>query len=288
MDQESDGCTVLPPVGSVLGVDVGFSLQRRSSAVCRLDWDERQVSWTCQRFRALPRDQEEASAAVSGRKRLEAAAFDGPVREGFDVIGRYRVADRMLTRRLQPKIGKPGQASAPVGKRLNVATNDLVRITLKHCEIALARHAMRIDARAVVEAFPTAFLGVMLRDPTAITVSRSDRSDVFFQHLAANGALEHLITHLLPGRSPTAPLASLTNHDDRAALICALTALSVAADDFTAVGDADGWIVLPPRPFVRSWARADLEANAREMPGLACYYQGRRQAPAGSRRTASA
>jgi predicted RNase H-like nuclease len=80
----------------------------------------------------------------------------------------------------------------------------------------------------------------------------------------------------------------LTNHDDRAALICALTALSVAADDFTAVGDADGWIVLPPRPFVRSWARADLEANAREMPGLACYYQGRRQAPAGSRRTASA
>jgi hypothetical protein len=46
----------------------------------------------------------------------------------------------------------------------------------------------------------------------------------------------------------------VTNHDDRAALICALTALCVAAGDFTAVGDADGWIVPPPRRFVQDWA----------------------------------
>jgi hypothetical protein len=50
---------------------------------------------------------------------LTAAAFDGPLRSGLDLIGRYRVAERMLTRRLQPHIGKPGQSSAPVGKLLN-------------------------------------------------------------------------------------------------------------------------------------------------------------------------
>ena len=51
------------------------------------------------------------------------------------------------------------------------------------------------------------------------------------------------------------------NHDDRAAFICALTALSVAAGDYTAVGDDDGWIVLPPVAFVVPWARELLIAN---------------------------
>jgi hypothetical protein len=179
----------------------------------------------------------------------------------------------MLTGRVQRKIGKPGQASAPVGKALNAATNDCVGIVLENCRVAPATHAVRIDANAVAEAFPTAFLGVMLRDPASVVARRGDRSDVFFLHLAANGALSRLTTYLLPGRSLLLSLHDVTNHDDRAALVCALTALSVAAGDFSAVGDADGWIVLPPRLFVRSWARADLEANAREEMHPGCYYQ---------------
>jgi hypothetical protein len=95
---------------------------------------------------------------------------------------------------------------------------------------------------------------------------------VFFQHLTANGSLQLLLAHLLTERELALPLQDVTNHDDRAALVCALTALSVAAGDFTAVGDADGWIVLPPRRFLRSWARAALDANAGdEQPG--CLYQ---------------
>ena len=58
--------------------------------------------------------------------------------------------------------------------------------------------------------------------------------------------------------SPTA----LTDHDERAAFVCALTALCVAANDYTAVGDHDGWIILPPYPLLQPWAREDLEANA--------------------------
>jgi hypothetical protein len=252
----------------VLGVDVGFSPTRRSSAVCRFDWNPRRITWTIRRFRALPVEQETTITAVAGIGRLQVAAFDGPLRAGFDVIGRYRVAERMLTRRLGTKIGKPGQASAPVGKALNAAANDCASIVLRGCDLAPAVHAVRINAKAVAEAFPGAFLGVMLADPVAVAASRAGRSDVFFRHLAENGTLEGLLAHLLPGRNLALPLGGVTNHDDRAALICALTALCVAAGDFTAVGDADGWIVLPPRRFVRDWAWADLEANAREeMPG---------------------
>lgn len=258
---------VLPAMGSVLGVDVGFSEVRRSSAVCRLDWDERRIMWTIQRFRALPAEQAETIKGVAGGLSLLAAAFDGPLRTGFDIIGRYRTADRLLTRRLGAKIGKPGQANAPVGKRLNAAANACAQVVLRECLIGPAAHAVRIDPKAVVEAFPTAFLGVMLRDPLLLPTTRSDRSDVFFMDLAASGGLHALMSSVLPGRTPVSSLEAVTNHDDRAALVCALTALCVAADDFTAVGDADGWMILPPHRFTRAWARADLEANAEGLAG---------------------
>ncbi len=206
--------------------------------------------------------------AVAGNVLLEAAAFDGPLRKGLDVIGRYRTAERMLTRRLGAKIGKPGQASAPIGKALNAAANTCARIIRERCHLAPALHAVAIDKRAIVEAFPTAFMGLLLSDPSSIATRRGDRSDLFYQHLAASGQLSGLIDYLLPGRISELDLASLMNHDDRAALVCAITALCVTTGDFTAVGDTDGWIVLPPREVICDWALYDLEANARdEAPG---------------------
>lgn len=272
MDSHQNNAHTLPQIGAVLGVDVGFSPTRRSSAVCLLNWDSREISWMIKRFRALPNERENAIATVVGYVFLEAAAFDGPLRTGFDVIGRYRTAERMLTRRLRLSIGKPGQASAPVGKALNAASNDCVKTVLEKCRVGSAKHAVLIDGQAVVEAFPSSFLGVMLADPVTITARRGDRSDTFFKYLHASGIMQSLLEYLLPGRAVVVPLSGVMNHDDRAALVCAFTALAVAAGDFTAVGDADGWIVLPPRRFVQDWAWTDLEINAREeQPG--CLHQ---------------
>jgi len=271
-ETDHDGRPALPPTGSVLGVDVGFSLNRRSSAVCRVDWDEHRITWVIKRFRGLPDEREATILKVAGPARLEAAAFDGPLRSGFDEIGRYRVAERMLTRRLGARIGKPGQSSTPVGKKLNHAANDCANVVLHGCDLAPATHTVRIDDKAVVEAFPGAFLGLLLADPSALRVKRANRSDLFFRHLAEDGTLQKILAHLLPGRNTLFPLAGVTNHDDRAALVCALSALCVAAGDYTAVGDADGWIMLPPPRFVQGWAWADLKANAcEEAPG--CLHQ---------------
>jgi hypothetical protein len=217
---------------------------------------------TLQRFRALPDEQQRVLLAVSGTGPLEAAAFDGPLRAGLDVIGRYRTAERMLTRRLQPRIGKPGQSSAPVGKALNAAANQCARIVLQHSDLAPARHAVRIEDKAIAEAFPGAFMGVMLEDPDSLAAGRGDRSDVFFQHLTRTGGFQRVLDHLLPGRTMAQELDAVTNHDDRAALVCAFTALAVAANDFVAVGDQDGWIILPPAVLLRDWALRDLQANA--------------------------
>lgn len=53
----------------------------------------------------------------------------------------------------------------------------------------------------------------------------------------------------------------VVNHNDRAALVCAL---GVATGDFVAVGDDDGWIILPPRGFIQSVQWTLLNDNARE------------------------
>jgi hypothetical protein len=110
----------------------------------------------------------------------------------------------------------------------------------------------------------SAFLGLLIDDPASLNTRRGDRSDTFYQHLAASGGIERLLRHMLPGRALREPLSTVTNHDDRAALVCALTALCVAARDYTAVGDEDGWIVLPPASLQPAWARALLQQNANE------------------------
>ena len=75
------------------------------------------------------------------------------------------------------------------------------------------------------------------------------RSDRYFERLTTDprgDRLAGLVTRPLPGRPLRTPLQSFRNHDDRAAIVCAITALCVAARRYTAVGDDNGYIILPP------------------------------------------
>lgn len=259
---------MIPTNGSLIGIDVGYSQTRRSSAICRIDWTETTVEWEIARFRALESERENVISRMVAGRRIVAAAFDGPIRRGFDIIARYRTAERMLTRRLGSLIGKPGQSSAPVGKSLNCHANKCVRYLLASSDLHDAQHRASIDQKSVVEAFPSSFLGMMIENPEQVAARRGDRSDTFFKLLATTGVLHALIQHLLPGRRLALDPSSVVNHDDRAALVCAFSALSVAAADFVAVGDDDGWIILPPRRFIRPLQWSLLSANAgEERPG---------------------
>lgn len=259
----------LPASGSVLGIDVGYSTKRRSSAVCRLSWADNTLEWSMVRFRHCEHEWRDALAASAAGSPILCAAFDGPLRRGLDEIGRYRRAEAMLTLRLASKIGKPGQSSSPVGRRLNAAANTYARFLLNQPEIVRADHEHAIDAVSIAEAFPSSFLGVMLPSPSALVATRGSRSDVFFGYLARQGGLQALVGYFLPEHRPIACWETVTNHDERAALVCALTALCVAAGDYVAVGDEDGWIILPPRRLIQDWAWQDLVVNAGGDPCLA-------------------
>lgn len=251
---------MLPESGSVLGVDVGWSIKQRSSAVCRLDWDGSSLRWTIRRFTAEPTERLAILQAVAGSHRLLAVAIDGSLRGDLAIIDRYRACEKMLSQReLREAIGKLAHSNTPGGRSLNGAASDCARVLVEHAHIADARHDHAIHRLALAEAFPNSFLGLMLSDPAPFKGGRGKRSDRYFVALAEDGTLERLLAHHLPGRALNQSLAAVTNHDDRAALVCAITALGVARNDCMAAGDSDGWIILPPRCFIAEWAKPLVE-----------------------------
>ena len=189
--------------GSVLGVDVGWSEKRRSSAVCRLSWNDCRIDMRIERFRATPSDRANTISRVAGESDLHAVAIDGPLRRGFGVIGHYRSAERLLSRgELRRRIGKPGQSSSPNGKRLNEQANEAALLVKRRWRIRKANEKVRIDDYAIVEAFPTTFLGVMIEHPERLARPRS-RSDRYFTDLAERKCLNRLANGVLGGRKWT-------------------------------------------------------------------------------------
>jgi hypothetical protein len=214
------------------------------------------MSWRIRRFRATPDERRRSVDELAKGGSILAATFDGPFRRNLTIINKYRVAERILTQReIRERMGKPGQSNAPNGRLLNENTNYCVRAVLRSANCAPATHRVAVDGRAVAEAFPSAFLGLMLLRPEREKVSRRSRTDHYFAKLSTNGSLSALVRSFLPGRTFTQPFQGVTNHDDRSALVCALTALCVAGRRYTAVGDSDGWIVLPPQDFIAPWAK---------------------------------
>lgn len=250
----------IPSVGSVLGIDVGWSEIEKSSAVCRLFWDSRKIGWDNSRFRAREVERKEIIRSVASENLLLAAAIDGPLMRSFSEIERYRSAERLLSRgELKNRIGKPGQSSSGNGKKLNQQANLSAKVLKDLCEIDSSQEEIRIDPLAIHEAFPTTFLGVMIDSQPP---RKKKRSDDYFEYLVGNGKLDDFLTGLLPGRNICNSLCEVRNHDDRAALVCAITALCVTAQSYTAVGDnEDGWIILPPKAWFADWAYSAICNN---------------------------
>lgn len=259
---------MLPETGSVLGIDVGWSLRAASSGICRMDWDGSTLDWTLRHFTGQSDARRDAVMAVAGVRYLLAVALDGPLRGDLVVIDRFRTAERMLTdKAIAHRISQPGSSRSPVGRLLNHHTNEFARLLLERGLIAEASHPQAIHKLALVEAFPTGFLGLLHPDPDKGL--RQKRSDRYYEALVAGGTLERLLAHHLPGRRLARSLEGVTNHDDRAALICAITALGAANNDYVAVGDDDGWIILPPLGFIAAWARPIVVGwNQAPTPGL--------------------
>jgi hypothetical protein len=113
-------------------------------------------------------------------------------------------------------------------------------------------------------------LGVML-DGDEIDKAKPDRgakTDTFFS-LCTHGVFQALQRHLGWEDSDFWTEFPITiHHDERAALVCAVTAVCAYKGRYVAVGDVSGgYFFLPPWPLWKPWAIRALD-DARQAPGL--------------------
>jgi hypothetical protein len=120
----------------------------------------------------------------------------------------------------------------------------------------------RVVEANIVEAFPNAFLGVLLPEVAfdSIPTGRGKKFDALFEATQSRSILARLLNEV--GWSDyklDQALVENTQHDERAALICALTAVCVRRGRYTAVGDPEGgWFFLPPWDLWEEWARRGI------------------------------
>jgi hypothetical protein len=240
-------------VGAVLGIDVGFSERSASTAFCLMRWDRTRVrlrlsrttSNDAQRRSALDEILSEALPALT-------VALDGPLVHGLDQVRNYRSAEALLSQGVFQKRGKPGQTSSPTGQLLHQHATLLAGLVLRAetagtCHLASAGHYEPIHPKAIVEAFPNHFLAALIPE-AHLPRLRRDASDRYWEACVGLGLFGVLFDRLLPGRAFEIPLNAYDDHDDRAAIVCAMTGLSVATGMAVGVGDpTDGDIMLPPR-----------------------------------------
>ena len=210
---------------------------------------------------------------VGGRVQVEAVAIDGPLTRGLRRVPHYRAAEALLSRGVFQLRGKPGQTSSPTGQQLHHHATLLAELVLERAQAGLfsispASHIEAIHTAAIVEAFPNQFLAVLIQELNLPRLHR-DASDRYWEVLAAGNELRNLLTHLLPSRTLVTTFEQISDHDQRAAVVCALTGLSVVAGGAVGVGDpADGDIFLPPAALwgrsqsrSQSWAETALREN---------------------------
>jgi predicted nuclease with RNAse H fold len=207
----------------------------------------------------LPQDRAEV---LLDRPPYDAIAIDGPIvptaTSSEEVIRR---CERLLSKGSFGKRCKPGFSHFGTGLKLRQAAT-----TIASEMPAYRRH----NSVRVVEAFPNAFLGVMLDDKTYAAferIPRGKKSDILFAQASRGRTFEQLFeclgwddAILLEQIRTVADATTRISHEHRAALVCVLTAACALSGQAAYVGDeVGGSICLPPLCLWADWAKTVLE-----------------------------
>lgn len=261
-----------------LGIDVGCSPTKYTTGLCLITLEHGHFRWLCrntsgQKARRLA----DLRCLIPEGTTISAVGIDGPLTTDFQLINRYRTADAFLSRGDFQFRCKPGNTNSKTGQDLHRHATKLAKLVLElndegYLRVEDAGHTDRIHQSRVVETFPNAFLGVLISDALFKElghIPRGEKSDRFWEtsvhkdNEGNEGILMRLIQHLGDQIRLDKRLDCITDHDHRAAFICALAGLCVARNEYVSVGDReDGNICLPPFDV---WG-AGPEGGDRERP----------------------
>ncbi|APV51645.1 hypothetical protein BWI17_19275 [Betaproteobacteria bacterium GR16-43] len=246
----------LPDSGAVLGLDVGWSTKRLSTAICLFSWNLEIVDWRIMRCTAEEGQIVDLLQSLAMDHEILAVAIDGPLAPGLRHVSVYRSCEALLSRGLMQKRCKPGQTSSPTGQKLHRYATNAARLVQRHVRLQRGVCTPPYCVPAIVEAFPNAYLAALLRSSSFVPrKGKRNASDIYWDRLVDEGDRLDKHAQRLSRRRLAMPLNSITNHDDRAAFVCGLAALAALRGDYVAVGDErHGHIVLPPQT---EWAVDD-------------------------------
>jgi hypothetical protein len=249
---------------NLMGIDVGFSKTRRTTGIACLDNDHLSLqragtSW------------ESRKAKVPDGFQPSVIAIDGPLLPlGADLHLRRHV-EFIFSRSPFHNRCKPGLSHSGVGFQFRRASDDAcVQFSLILAPSALGNGDGARRIRPVVEAFPNAFLGVLMPEVELLAVprlKRGHRFDWLYEKIVATGRLESLLSKGLDLPNEVwERLRSEADHELRAALICLLTAALAEKGTTAIIGETEGgWFWLPPLSLWEPWAKEGLESVEKKM-----------------------
>jgi len=218
----------------LIGIDVGFSETRASTGIARLSDSGLSIG-------LATRDWESRSECIGSCEGADVVAIDAPLLS--QVSNEYRSCERTFVLGKFQRRCKPGLSHiAGTGRRLRNAgwetANQISPIASGRS--LTADFPRMIDGMNIVEAFPNAFLGVMLSDSCydycygeTPGPGRGKKFDWLYQKCCAEDVFGKFMEYLpsIADSSFLEVAIATRNHDKRAALICLLTAACVAEAD---------------------------------------------------------
>jgi len=260
----------------LIGFDIGFSKTRHTSAVARFGENvllcERATSEWSNRARIL------------GSRVADVIAVDGPILK--DIKYSQRLCETVFARGSFGRRCKPAFSHVPgTGRMFRTATKETAGrlASLTHGQNMDCAFPRVIEEKNIVEAFPNAFLGVLLPDSffqVMPKLKRGKKFDWLYDQCQKAEVFRSVLDLVGEGSLPIAKIEENRDHEERAALICLLTAAGVAVGRYTAIGEnGGGYFFLPPFTLWAVWARHELQVQREREPLVKVWLNGKCYGP---------
>jgi predicted nuclease with RNAse H fold len=248
---------------NLLGIDVGFSKSRPTTGIAYSNLGnvhavKTHTDWECRRIHIPPNVQ------------FAVVAIDGPLVPPGSPDRLVRKCEQILARGAFQKRCKPGASHFGTGLQLKHAALETAS-QVSHLTAPPMFQQTVLPGVAIIEAFPNAFLGVMLSDTSyeAGQIARGKKFDRMYELAVKDGLFAKLMLKLEWGDFGLLErIEAERDHERRAAYVCLLTAACAATGKAEVVGDVgSGWIWLPPSDLWAGWAREALSINRAALAG---------------------
>lgn len=239
----------------LIGLDIGFSATQRTNALAELRDGE---------LRVVRLNVNERDAELARLRDVDVIAIDAPIVPSHCSVNTPRLVEQIFSRSSFQRRCKPGASHVP-------GTGHLLREHGQRAATAVA-HESRWDTDppfptvfphcGVVEAFPNAFLGVVLPEEIYAVrpkLRRGAKFDWLYDNWIERDLFSQAVMRCGLPLELTTTLDTERDHEKRAALVCLLTAAFAATGRAVAVGNAEtGYFFLPDIEFWAAWSRETL------------------------------